>query len=166
MHLAYQCSFLFVCFVGLYAGHPYILLISFEIFLLACYNNNYRNFISFTILRFNCLAVLTPRTLVSCPQLSPTPATFTCKTTTGALLWIQDNLQSFFSTFDMVGDNGSLGYFTTRLDGVEGLQNLTSTATTDVFFLPSSITNITIMCRDPIGGEFESAVLIVNGMFQ
>ena len=27
--------FLFVCFVGLYAGHPYIHLISFEIFLLA-----------------------------------------------------------------------------------------------------------------------------------
>ena len=37
VHLAYQCSFLFVCFVGLYAGHPYIHLISFEIFLLACY---------------------------------------------------------------------------------------------------------------------------------
>ena len=41
MHLAYQCcccysSFLFVCFVGLYAGHPYIQLISFEIFLLSC----------------------------------------------------------------------------------------------------------------------------------
>ena len=36
VHLAYQCSFLFVCFVGLYAGHPYIHLISFEIFLLAC----------------------------------------------------------------------------------------------------------------------------------
>ena len=32
MHLAYQWSFLFVCFVGLYAGHPYIHLISFEIF--------------------------------------------------------------------------------------------------------------------------------------
>ena len=36
VHLAYQCPFLFVCFVGLYAGHPYIHLISFEIFLLAC----------------------------------------------------------------------------------------------------------------------------------
>ena len=36
MHLAYQWSFLFVCIVGLYAGHPYIHLISFEIFLLAC----------------------------------------------------------------------------------------------------------------------------------
>ena len=36
VHLACQCSFLFVCFVGLYAGHPYIHLISFEIFLLAC----------------------------------------------------------------------------------------------------------------------------------
>ena len=35
VHLAYQWSFLFVCFVGLYAGHPYIHLISFEIFLLA-----------------------------------------------------------------------------------------------------------------------------------
>ena len=35
MHLAYQWSFLFVCIVGLYAGHPYIHLISFEIFLLA-----------------------------------------------------------------------------------------------------------------------------------
>ena len=35
VHLAYQCSFLFVFFVGLYAGHPYIHLISFEIFLLA-----------------------------------------------------------------------------------------------------------------------------------
>ena len=39
VHLAYQCSFLFVCFEGLYAGHPYIHLISFEIFLLACYPN-------------------------------------------------------------------------------------------------------------------------------
>ena len=35
VHLAYQCFFLFVCFVGLYAGHPYIHSISFEIFLLA-----------------------------------------------------------------------------------------------------------------------------------
>ena len=38
--LTMQCcccysSILFVCFVGLYAGHPYIQLISFEIFLLA-----------------------------------------------------------------------------------------------------------------------------------
>ena len=41
MHLAYQCSFLFVCFEGLYAGHPYIHLISFEIFLLACYHNDH-----------------------------------------------------------------------------------------------------------------------------
>ena len=45
VHLAYQCcccysSFLFVCFVSLYAGHPYIQLISFEIFLLSC--NLYR----------------------------------------------------------------------------------------------------------------------------
>ena len=40
VHLAYQCSFLFVCFVGLYAGHPYIHLISFEIFLLACFYDN------------------------------------------------------------------------------------------------------------------------------
>ena len=38
VHLAYQCSFLFVYFVGLYAGHPYIHLISFEIFLLAFLN--------------------------------------------------------------------------------------------------------------------------------
>ena len=36
VHLAYQCSFLFVYFVGLYAGHTYIHLISFEISLLAC----------------------------------------------------------------------------------------------------------------------------------
>ena len=39
--LAYQCccysSFLFVCFVGLYAEHPYVHLISFEIFLLCLY---------------------------------------------------------------------------------------------------------------------------------
>ena len=33
--LAHQCLFLFACFEGLYAGHPYIHLISFEIF-----NNN------------------------------------------------------------------------------------------------------------------------------
>ena len=33
VHLAYQCSFLFVCFVGLYAGHHIHL--HFEIFLLA-----------------------------------------------------------------------------------------------------------------------------------
>ena len=39
-YIAYQCSFLFVCFVGLYAGHPYIHLISFEIFLLACFYDN------------------------------------------------------------------------------------------------------------------------------
>ena len=36
VHLAYQCSFLFVYFVGLYAGHTYIHLISFEIFLMVC----------------------------------------------------------------------------------------------------------------------------------
>ena len=40
VHLAYQCSFLFVCFVDLYAGHPYIHLISFEIFLLALYTTS------------------------------------------------------------------------------------------------------------------------------
>ena len=49
VHLAYQCcccysSFLFVCFVGdLYAGHPYIQLISFEIFLLSYLCTFYNN---------------------------------------------------------------------------------------------------------------------------
>ena len=47
VRLAYQCcccysSLLFVCFVVLYAGHPYIHLISFEIFLLACGYNHCR----------------------------------------------------------------------------------------------------------------------------
>ena len=32
VHLAYQCSFLFVCFIGLYAGHPYIHLTSGNLF--------------------------------------------------------------------------------------------------------------------------------------
>ena len=52
-----------------------------------------------------------------------------------------------------------------RLDSAGS--ELTSTATTDVFSLPSNITNITIMCDDngdAIGAE--SAVLIVNGMLQ
>ena len=31
----YQCFLLFVCFEGMYAGHPYIQLITFEIILLA-----------------------------------------------------------------------------------------------------------------------------------
>ena len=65
----------------------------------------------------------------------------------------------------MVGDTGPLGYFTTRLDSAEGL-NLTSTATTDVFSLPSNISNITIMCDDngdTLGAE--SAVLILLGNF-
>ena len=61
----------------------------------------------------------------------------------------------------MAGDTGTLGYFNTRLDNVEGM-NYTSTATADVFSsLPS---NITIMCDDngdTIGAE--SAVLIVLG---
>ena len=61
----------------------------------------------------------------------------------------------------MAGDTGTLGYFNTRLDNVEGM-NYTSTATADVFSsLPS---NITIMCDDngdAIGAE--SAVLIVLG---
>ena len=59
----------------------------------------------------------------------------------------------------MVGDTGSLGHFTTRLDSVEGL-NLTSTATTDVF----SLSSITILCDDngdAMGGE--SAVLTISG---
>ena len=63
----------------------------------------------------------------------------------------------------MVGDTGALGYFNTRLDSIQGL-NYTSTATTDVFSLPSNISNITIMCDDngdALGAE--SAVLIVLG---
>ena len=63
----------------------------------------------------------------------------------------------------MVGDTGSLGHFTTRLDSAEGL-NLTSTATTDVFSLPSNISDITILCDDngdAIGGE--SAELTISG---
>ena len=115
------------------------------------------------MISFNSLAVLTPPTLVFCPQLSPTPATFTCKTTTGALLWIQGNQQHPFTSTSMVGDTGTLGYFNTRLDSIQGL-NYISTANTDVFSLPSNISNITIMCDDngdAIGAE--SAVLIVLG---
>ena len=62
----------------------------------------------------------------------------------------------------MAGDTGTLGYFNTRLDSIQGL-NYISTATTDVFSLPS---NITIMCDDngdAIGAE--SAVLLVLGKF-
>ena len=114
------------------------------------------------------LAVLfTPGTLVFCPRQPSAGmyvATFTCMTTnTGALLWIQGNQQYFFTSSSMVGDTGPLGMFTTRLDSAEGL-NLTSTATTDVFSLPSNISNITIMCDDngdTIGAE--SAVLILLG---
>ena len=113
------------------------------------------------ILGFNSLAVLTPPTLVLCRQLSPSQATFTCKTTTGALLWIQGTQQHHFTSTSMVGDNGSLGYFTTRLDSIEGI-NYTSTATIDVFSLPSNISNITIMCDHAIGAE--GAVLIINGI--
>ena len=63
----------------------------------------------------------------------------------------------------MMGDTGTLGYFNTRLDSIQGL-NYISTATTDVFSLPSNITNITIMCDDngdTIGAE--SAVLTLLG---
>ena len=63
----------------------------------------------------------------------------------------------------MVGDTGSLGYFTTRLDSVEGM-NYTSTAITDVFSLPTNISSITIMCDDngdAIGAE--SAVMLIFG---
>ena len=63
----------------------------------------------------------------------------------------------------MVGDTGSLGHFTTRLDSVNGL-NLTSTATTDIFSLSSNISNIIILCDDngdAMGGE--SAELTISG---
>ena len=119
------------------------------------------------MISFNSLAVLTPPTLVFCPQLSPTPATFTCKTTTGALLWIQGNHQHPFTSTSMVGDTGSLGYFTTRLDSVEGM-NYTSTATTDVFSLPSNSTNITITCDDngdAIGGKSSVVMSILGTLF-
>ena len=116
------------------------------------------------------VVLLTPSVLSVCFQPSAIHlATFTCKTTnTGALLWIPDNhdQQSHFATTsnNTVGDTGSLGdYFTTRLVRIEGL-NLTSTATTDVLYLPSNISNITIMCDDngdTLGAE--SAMLIVLG---
>ena len=88
-----------------------------------------------------------------------------CITDTGALLWVQGNQQHPYTSMSMAGDTGMLGYFTTRLDSIEGMNqsNYTSTATTDVFSLPSNITNITIMCDDngdAIGAE--SAVLIIN----
>ena len=90
---------------------------------------------------------------------------FTCMTTgTGALLLIQDSQQHFYTSTSTVGDTGSLGHFTTRLDGIEGL-NLTSTATTNVSsLLNSNIINIMIMCDDngdTIGAE--SAVLLILG---
>ena len=38
MHLAYQCSFLFVCFIGLYAEHPYMVGVHpFELFFFTGY---------------------------------------------------------------------------------------------------------------------------------
>ena len=111
------------------------------------------------------VVILTPSTLNVCPQQDMDVVVFTCMTTgTGALLWIQGSQQHFYtSLMSMVGDTGSLGHFTTRLDSVEGL-NLTSTVTTNVFsnfsLLNSNISNITIKCDDngdTIGAE--SAVL-------
>ena len=67
----------------------------------------------------------------------------------------------------MVGDTGTLGYFTTRLDSVEGM-NYTSTATADVFSLPSNITNITITCDDngdAIGGKSSVVMSILGTLF-
>ena len=62
----------------------------------------------------------------------------------------------------MVGDIGSLGYFTTRLDSIEET-NYTSTATADVSSLPSNISIISIICHDD-GDEEKSAVLILKGI--
>ena len=123
---------------------------------------------SHVTISLTCVVLLTPSVLSVCFQPSTMHlARFTCKTTnTGALLWIQDKWQSHFATIsnNTVNDTESLGYyFTTRLVRIEGL-NLTSTATTDVFSLPSNISNITIMCDDngdTLGAE--SAMLIVLG---
>ena len=60
----------------------------------------------------------------------------------------------------MVGDTGSLGYFTTRLDSIEET-NYTSTATADVSSLPSNISIISIMCDD--SEDLELAVLTLKG---
>ena len=109
-------------------------------------------------------AILSPVLLRVCPQQSAVSVTFTCTTDTGGLLWIQGSqLQHPYTSTAMAGDTGTLGYFNTRLDSIQGL-NYTSTATTDVFSLPNNISNITIMCDDngdTIGAE--SAVLIVLG---
>ena len=63
-----------------------------------------------------------------------------------------------------MGEIGSLGYFTTRLDSIEET-NYTSTATADVSSLPSNISIISIICDDDGDAKGEkSAVLILKGI--
>ena len=101
------------------------------------------------LIKFYPVVILTPSTHNVCPQQDIHLVGFTCMTTgTGALLWIQGSQQHFYTSTSMVGETGSLGHFTTRLDSVNGL-NLTSIATTNVSsLLNSNISNITIKCDD------------------
>ena len=99
--------------------------------------------------------------------------TFTCVTDTGALLWLQSWAQgtsqiAHYRHLTHVNESRSLGFFTTRLDSVEG-NILTSTATTNSSLLQNITTTTTIMLiRDDTGdgilSDVNATLIIVNGM--
>ena len=113
-------------------------------------------------------AILTPSVVRVCPLSSDQSYSFICETDTGGMLWIEN---AKFVTYDIsstVGQNMTVGNFTTRLDSVEG-NNYTSTATVDLLSLslPSNNVNtiLTIRCDDTgdaKGGK--NSTLTINGM--
>ena len=98
--------------------------------------------------------------------------TYTCVTDTGALLWLQSWAQGTiqimppYSDSSVVNESRSLGFFTTRLDSVEG-SILTSTATTNSSLLQNitTTTTITLICDDTGDGisDVTATLIIVNG---
>ena len=107
--------------------------------------------------------ILLPPFISVCPHALQS-VKFTCMADLGAILWIHESHQQYYSSSSTVNDTGSLGAFTVRLVSVDG-STYTSTATvTNTSELLSITGNISLTCDDngdAIGGA--TAVLVVNG---
>ena len=117
-------------------------------------------------------AILKPSVVCALQPSTSFVFTFTCVTDTGALLWLQSWAQGTsqippYRHSSRVNESRSLGFFTTRLDSVEG-NILTSTATTNSSLLQNitTTTTITLICDDTGDGisNVTATLIIVNGM--
>ena len=119
---------------------------------------------------YNFTAILKPSVVCA---FRPSTFTFTCMTDTGALLWVQSwakgtiQIMPPYSDSSVVNESRSLGFFTTRLDSMEG-NILISTATTNSTLLQNitTTTTITLICDDTGDAisDVNATLIIMSGM--